>query len=106
MTKRKERFQVQAEFCKAMAHPVRLEILYLLKAREMSVGDLADAVGVPQANLSQHLAVLRARGAVVAVRRGHVVGYSLADPKIGEACSLIHSILSNLADHRQSVVAT
>ena len=74
----KERFEIQAEFCKAMAHPVRLEIIDRLKARELSVGELAEAVGVSQANLSQHLSVLRMRGVVRARGQGNGDVHALA----------------------------
>jgi len=62
MTPYKDRFAIQADFCKAMAHPVRLEIIDRLKRRPHQVHELSTAIGVGQANLSQHLAVLRARG--------------------------------------------
>lgn len=100
----KERFRLQAEFCKAMAHPVRLEIIDLLKAGGQSVGQLAEIVGVSQANLSQHLSVLRNRGVVRAERDGNSVTYSLTDAKIVEACSLVREILVKQTDRRQAVI--
>jgi ArsR family transcriptional regulator len=105
MTAGKERFEIQAEFCKAMAHPVRLEIIDRLKARELSVGELAEAVGVSQANLSQHLSVLRMRGVVRARREGNGVVYALANRKIVDACVLIREILTEQMDRRQAAIA-
>ncbi len=104
MKRDKERFQVQAEFCKAMAHPVRLQIIDLLKRDNLAVHSLAKEIGVGQANLSQHLAVLRAKGVVRAERRGVDVVYSLANRKIVDACILIREILSDEANHQQAVI--
>jgi len=104
MKKGKEWFQIQSEFCKAMAHPVRLEVIDLLKQGERSVTELAEAVGVSQANLSQHLAVLRARGVVRATREGNGVRYSLANRKIVEACVLIRSILAEQVGERRAAI--
>jgi len=99
-----ERFEIQAEFCKAMAHPVRLQIIDMLKHRDVAVHDLAEEIGVSQANLSQHLAVLRAKGVVRAERRGADVVYSLANRKIVDACILIREILSEQVNHQQAVI--
>jgi len=104
MKRDKERFQVQAEFCKAMAHPVRLQIIDLLKGEDLAVHSLAEEIGVGQANLSQHLAVLRAKGVVRAERRGGDVVYSLANRKIVDACILIREILSEQVNHQQAVI--
>ena len=104
MTKAKERFQIQAEFCKAMAHPVRLEVIDLLKHGDATVTELADAVEVSQANLSQHLAVLRARGVVRAVRCGNSIVYSLANRKIVDACVLIREILTEQVGRQQAAI--
>ncbi|HYS71003.1 MAG TPA: metalloregulator ArsR/SmtB family transcription factor [Thermoplasmata archaeon] len=102
-----ERFRVQAEFCKAMAHPVRLEVIEHLRAGDLAVKELADRIGVSQPNLSQHLAVLRARGVVRAVRRGHGVVYGLANRKIVDACTLIREILTEqLVERRRAIGPT
>ena len=104
MTKDRERFRIQAEFCKAMAHPLRLELIDLLKHRDATVTEMAEAVAASQANVSQHLAVLRARGVVRADRRGNEVVYSLANRKIVDACVLIRQILTEQADFQQAAI--
>ncbi len=105
MNRDRERFRIQAEFCKAMAHPVRLEIIDHLKRRDATVTELAAAVEASQANVSQHLAVLRARGVVRPERRGNEVVYSLANRKIVDACVLIRQILTEQADLQQAAIA-
>ena len=86
-------FQLHAEACKTIAHPTRLKILALLGRREMSVGELAEIVGVPMPNISQHLTVLKTGGLVRSRREGATVHYQLADRRMIQACTLIRSVL-------------
>ncbi len=51
-------FTLQCQICKAMAHPVRLEIVELLHRREMSACALLEALGTSKANLSKSMALL------------------------------------------------
>ena len=48
-----------AEMCKVFSHPKRLELINVLREEEMSVGDLAEKLGLAPANLSQHLAMMQ-----------------------------------------------
>jgi DNA-binding transcriptional ArsR family regulator len=86
-------FKLQAEICKTMADYKRLMILHEIRGGEMSVGQLVLNLDLPQANVSQHLAILRERGIVTARREGTSVYYSLANPKIGQACDLVQGVL-------------
>ena len=86
-------FRLQAEICKTLADPKRLMILHALRDGEMSVSQLVSELGLPQANVSQHLAILRDRGIVNARHQGRTVHYSMAYPKIAEACDLVQGIL-------------
>lgn len=100
----KERYRIQAEFCKSMAHPLRLEVIDLLRGRDLTVQEIAEEAGVRQANLSQHLAVLRNRGIVRSTRDGNNVIYTLANKKVVEACTLIREILSEQLDRQQEAM--
>ena len=85
---------MQAELCKTLSNPKRLEILDILKERqEISVNDLAELLEIPKANTSQHLAVLRQAGVVNTRKDGINVYYSLRSVKISEACTLTRQIL-------------
>lgn len=87
-------FELQAELCKTLANPKRLEILEILKEHaEIAVNDLAELLEIPKANTSQHLAVLRQAGVVATRKDGINVYYSLRSTKISEACSLTRQIL-------------
>ncbi len=71
--------QFKAQLFRALAHEVRVRVLEEIREGERSVGDLQEALGVSGSNMSQHLAVLRGEGIVVARREGTNVLYSVAD---------------------------
>ena len=77
-------------------------IINELRNGERVVSDLVKILKVPQAVVSRHLAHLRNRGVLKARREGTSVYYSLADPKIVEACDLVHQVLLNrLAENKE-----
>ena len=76
-------FQLQEEVLKTLANQKRLEILQLLGHGELAVSDMVNMLGMPQANLSQHLSVLRRFKLVVTRKVGLHVYYRLADRRIG-----------------------
>jgi DNA-binding transcriptional ArsR family regulator len=85
---------LHARVCKALADPTRLLIVNELRAGPRPVGDLADALGVSQPNISRHLAVLRDRGFVTARRFGSSIHYGLASPKILQAIDLLRQFMA------------
>ncbi len=90
----KKLYEMQAELCKTLSNPKRLEILDILKEeQEICVNELAERLEIPKANTSQHLAVLRQAGVVNTRKDGINVYYSLRSRKITEACSLTRDIL-------------
>ena len=79
-----------------MANPKRLQIVDLLKKEELSVGELVRAMGIPKANVSQHLSIMRQKGLIISRREGTTIFYRLASPKITEACSIMREVLLTL----------
>lgn len=67
----------KADIFQALAHPTRVAIVEVLCEGEVSAGGLIERLGVEQANLSQHLAVLRAKRIVVNRKEGNQVFYSI-----------------------------
>ncbi len=96
---------LQAEFCKGMAHPKRIQIIRALKEGERSVGDLAASTGLPQPNVSQHLAILRQIGLVTARRSGTYIYYAISDHRIVEACELVRSSIGERVKKSQLILA-
>src|SRR5208337_5068819 len=88
-----EVFERQAVICRAFAHPKRLQLLDILGRGERRVFELQKALDISKANLSQHLAILKAAGVVTARRDGKDVRCSLTLPEVKRACHLIHAVL-------------
>jgi len=93
----RELYQLHASVCKGLADPKRLLILNALRNGELSVTEICDEVAFAQANVSQHLAVLRDRGLVSARKEGQYVYYSVASPKIIEALDLLREVMTEQA---------
>jgi DNA-binding transcriptional ArsR family regulator len=79
----------KADIFQALAHPTRIAILELLSDGELSAGVLIEKLGMEQANVSQHLGVLRAKQLVVNRKAGNQVFYSVRDPTIIEVLQLM-----------------
>ena len=75
----------KAELFRTLASPARVRILEELRAQgTLTVSDLQQRLGMDASNVSQHLAILRARSVVVGRREGNNVRYSIAEPVICE----------------------
>ncbi len=86
--------ELHERVCKAIADPKRLMIITMLRDGELSVGEIAESLGLSQSNASQHLAVLRDRGVVDTRRVGTTVYYSLRSYQILQAIDLMREFLS------------
>ncbi|MBW3537920.1 metalloregulator ArsR/SmtB family transcription factor [Candidatus Parcubacteria bacterium] len=86
-------FSLQEETLKVIANQKRLEIIQLLNNRELTVSEMMEMLGLPQANLSQHLALLRMAKIVATRKQGTSVHYRLTDPEIAAACGLVREFL-------------
>lgn len=88
-----EVYALHAQILKTLANPRRLMIMDALHGGAKTVSEIEAAVGLPQANVSQHLAALRAQGLVVPRREGNTVSYSLVSDTVVRACDLFHDFL-------------
>lgn len=86
-------FEMHAALCQTLANPVRLRILNALTDGQKSVNQLVGLIGAHQANISQHLAILRERNVVTTRRDGVSIYYRIANPKIIKACNLMREVL-------------
>ncbi len=91
----KTTYERNAGIYKLLANPKRLEILNLIKNRELPVEEIVKALKLPKANVSQHLAVLRYARLVTMRRSGLNVYYKISDPKIVEPCRILHELWKN-----------
>jgi DNA-binding transcriptional ArsR family regulator len=95
--------QFKADFFQALAHPTRIAIVEQLRNGELSAGALIARLGVEQANVSQHLGVLRAKNILVNRKAGNQVFYSVRDPLIIEVLDLMRRYFHA---HMSEVLAT
>jgi ArsR family transcriptional regulator len=91
---RDELIQLHGGICKGLADPKRLLIINTLRDGEMSVMDICSTLDLPQANVSQHLAILRDGGLVESRRDGQRVYYWLTSTKIIEAIDLLREVMA------------
>ena len=90
----KELYSIHAEMCKVFSNSTRLEILNLLRDKERSVTGLIEKTKLSQANISQHLSIMKSKGIVASSRKGKNVYYKLTNPKIIKAFDIIREVLA------------
>ncbi len=92
-----ELLKLHASFCKGLADPKRLQIINALRHGPRSVSEICDLLDLPQANASQHLAILRTRGLARSHREGQRIYYELTSPKITQALDLLVEVMNQEA---------
>ena len=70
----------EAEVLKVLGHPIRLKIVAGLCTQECNVKHIWECLGLPQATVSQHLALLKNKGIIAGKREGVEVHYSVVHP--------------------------
>lgn len=78
---------------RALSEPMRLRLLNLLMGGEKTVGQLVEAIGSSQANVSKHLSVLREAGMIAMRKEGLSSFCYIADPIVNELCEMMCSRL-------------
>ena len=86
--------QFKADFFKALANPLRIRILELLRAGPLSVTQIQEATGAPASSVSQQLGVLRSRSIVITERRGTTIIYDVAEPELFELLDVARRIFN------------
>jgi len=88
-----ERAGEAAQLLRLLANERRLLLLcHLITEGEVTVGRLADMVGLSQPAISQHLARLRADGLVATRREATTIHYRVADPRVGRILLTLRDI--------------
>ena len=94
-----------AERFKALAEPARLQILNELRAGELTVGELVEATGLGQANVSKHLQMLHAMHFVSRRKEGLFAYYALADRTVFQLCDIMCGRLEKETKARRKLLA-
>lgn len=74
-----KKFNTEADVLKVLGHPIRLKIVAGLCTRECNVKHIWECLGLPQATVSQHLALLKNKGIIDGKREGVEVHYSVTN---------------------------
>ena len=93
MVSKKEIYKLQANICQVLGNEKRIEIIELLKSNELSAGELREKMGIPKANLSQHLTIMKQRGILIDRREGVNIYYKIANLKVVTACQIMKEVL-------------
>jgi DNA-binding transcriptional ArsR family regulator len=96
MINQKDQLEQAVRCLKAMAHPARLMILHLLSESERSVGELEKLLEVSQANLSQHLNLMKDKKLLSSRRAGNQVYYRLHDNRLMGLMALVQDLFIKL----------
>jgi ArsR family transcriptional regulator len=81
-----------AAMLKTMSHPIRLKILCLLQEKEMAVGDIREEVKTTNANVSQHLSILRNQGIIGSRKDANFIYNKIEDERILELISKMREL--------------
>jgi DNA-binding transcriptional ArsR family regulator len=84
-------YVAEAEIFKVLGHPVRLKIVAGLCSRECNVKHIWECLGLPQATVSQHLALLKNKGIIEGKREGVEVRYSVTNPLARKLVALLNN---------------
>lgn len=99
-----EMFGLLAEHFRVLSEPARVRIVYTLRRRELTVGQVVARTGFGQANVSKHLQLLYSLGFVKRRKSGLHVYYALADRQVLKLCDLMSRRLKNQVDAQQQLL--
>ena len=88
-----DQIDAMSKLLKSMSHPIRLKILCLLQDQELSVGDIREEVKTTNANVSQHLNILKQASIIRSRRNGRQLLYRIANPLVMEAIHIMARVV-------------
>lgn len=88
-----------AECLKTLAHPHRLRIVEMLLGGRYTVGELAEACGIPSHMASEHLRLMQRCGFLDATREGRTVYYAIIEPHLADIMACITKRFSGTKGH-------
>jgi DNA-binding transcriptional ArsR family regulator len=100
----KKIFELHADVCKALGHPLRIEIIDLLQDNELCFTDILEVTGGLKSNLSQHLSVMTKKGILRVRRDGQCNYFTLSSKKVAQACRLMREVLIENLKKQKSIL--
>jgi len=81
--------ELVAQRFRVLGEPMRIKLLDRLREGDATVGELQEALGASQQNVSKHLGILHAAGMVSRTKDGNHTRYSISDPSVFELCDQV-----------------
>ena len=94
--------EILMKFFKGLGDPTRIRIVEALLEKERNVSELIKLIGVPQSNISNHLACLKWCGYITSRKEGTSVYYQITDERVRRIVGLAREII---ADHAENLYA-
>ncbi|MBI4706655.1 MAG: winged helix-turn-helix transcriptional regulator [Candidatus Omnitrophica bacterium] len=99
-------YKIKSDFLRVLAHPLRLQIIELLKRQEEKVGGIAKGLNIPQSSLSRHLLALREAGILKSRQQGTVIYYAIEDKGIFRVLRPIAEMLRKKLEKTATVLTS
>jgi DNA-binding transcriptional ArsR family regulator len=80
-----------AECLKTLAHPHRLRMVQMLLAGQYTVGELAEACGIPSHMASEHLRLMQRSGFLASRKEGRRAYYQIAEPHLANILACVEA---------------
>jgi len=81
--------ELVAQRFRVLGEPMRIKLLDRLRESEATVGELQEALGASQQNISKHLGILHGAGMLARAKDGNHMRYSISDPGVFELCDQV-----------------
>ena len=97
-------YELHAEICKALGHPLRIEIIDLLAKQELCFSDILEITGGIKSTLSQHLSIMVDKGILKSRKDSRCNYFSLSSSKVAKACGLMREVLIDNVNKQKEVL--
>ena len=97
--------ELMSGLCLIFAHATRIRLFCALQDGPKNVSDLAQKAGVALPNASQHLRLMREKGALVSEKCGQNIYYRISDVRLVRAVELIRDAMTDQIQHQASEIA-
>jgi DNA-binding transcriptional ArsR family regulator len=81
--------ELVAQRFRVLGEPMRIRLLDRLRDGEATVGELQEALGATQQNVSKHLGILASAGMVSRTKQGNRAVYAISDPSVFDLCNQV-----------------
>ncbi|HBF87994.1 MAG TPA: ArsR family transcriptional regulator [Bacteroidales bacterium] len=102
--KDKTLYVLHSNICKALANPIRIEIIDILNEKELSFSEIQELTSVLKSNLSQHLSMMVSNGILIQRKEGLNSYFKLTTEKIGIACRIMREVLIENIEKQKEII--